>query len=140
MAELHNCQTCPSIGTFSRLNYDNCAYDKRVSESVSPLSYQLSRFKYENSARCTYDGRQYAPFDGPLVDSETELKGITRPGTRCPSQKYNKDCKKSDKCTNTFDKSVKVVYPAYLCPVVHNNIMAATSVGYSLKNSVYGSN
>jgi hypothetical protein len=132
MSELsnHECPTCQSIGTFSRLNYDNCAYDKRVSESVSPLGYRLSRFKYENNDRCTYDGIQHAPFDPELVDQETELRGITRPGTRCPSLQYNKNCKKSKTCTNTYDKSVPVVYPANLCPVVHSNLYPMASAGY----------
>jgi hypothetical protein len=134
------CGTCPSIGTFSRLSYDNCAFDKRVEESVSPLAYRTSRFQYENIARCTYDGTQYAPFDTAIVDSETELKGITRPNSRCPNRKYNKNCKKSDICTNTFDSSVPVVYPAWLCPVVYNNIRRNDNVGYVVNNGPYCGN
>ena len=126
-----NCPTCPSIGTFNRLNYDNCAYDKKLSESTSPLMYQMSRYKYENCARCTYNGTQYAPFD--LVEEESELRGIVRPATRCPTRLYNPTCQKSEMCSSTYDKDVPVVYPPNLCPVVCNNIKKMKTPGYSLQ-------
>lgn len=129
------CATCPSIGSFNRLNYDNCAYDKKIQESTSPLMYQMSRYKYENCARCTYDGKQYAPFD--LVDEESELLNITRSATRCPSREYNPMCKKSDNCLSTYDKDVPVIYPPNLCPVVCNNIQKMKTPGYSLKKQNY---
>lgn len=124
------CPTCPSIGTFNRLNYDNCAYDKKLRESTSPLSYQMSRYKYENCARCTYNGKQYTPFD--LVEEESELRGISRPATRCPSKMYNPTCQKSDTCWSTYDKDMPVIYPPYLCPIVCNNIKKMTNPGYTL--------
>lgn len=129
------CPTCQSIGTFNRLNYDNCAYDKRLQESTSPLSYQMSRYKFENCARCTYNGTQYAPFD--LVEEESELKGISRPATRCPSRLYNPMCKRSNICWSTYDKDVPVVYPANLCPVVCNNIKKMRTPGYTLHKRDY---
>lgn len=125
------CQTCPSIGSFNRLNYDNCAYDKKLKESTSPLSYQMSRYKFENCGRCTYDGKQYAPFD--LVEEESELKGISRPATRCPTRQYYPNCQKSDTCWNTYDKDVPIIYPPNLCPVVCNNIKKMNNPGYILQ-------
>lgn len=125
------CQTCQSIGTFNRLTYDNCAYDKKLSESTSPLMYQMSRYKFENCARCTYNGKQYAPFD--LVEEESELKGIVRQATKCPTKLYNPTCQRSNMCLNTYDKDVPIVYPANLCPVVHNNIKKNNTPGYTLQ-------
>lgn len=129
------CSTCQSIGTFNRLNYDNCAYDKRLQESISPLAYQMERYKFENCGRCTYDGKQYAPFD--LVEEESELKGLVRPATRCPSKLYNPTCKKSETCWNTYDKNMPVIYPPNLCPVVCNNIKKMKNPGYLLKKQEY---
>lgn len=125
------CPTCPGIGTFNRLNYDNCAYDKRLRESTSPLMYQMSRYKFENCARCTYNGKQYAPFD--LVEEESELRGIVRPATRCPVNMYNPTCTKSETCLSTYDKQVPVIYPPNLCPVVCNNIKKMNNPGYTLQ-------
>jgi len=122
------CPTCPGIGSFNRLNYDNCAYDRRLRESTDPLSYTLSRYKFENCARCTYDGTYYAPFD--LVDEESELHNLSRPATRCPERLYNPTCQKSDLCWSTFDKTVPVVYPPDLCPVVCSNIKKMKNPGF----------
>lgn len=125
------CPTCQSIGTFNRLSYDNCAYDKKLSESTSPLMYQMSRYKYENCARCTYDGKLYAPFD--LVEEESELKGIVRPATKCPSRLYNPTCQRNGICWSTYDKNVPIIYPPNLCPVVCNNIKKMKTPGYTLQ-------
>jgi uncharacterized paraquat-inducible protein A len=126
------CPTCQGMGAFNRLNYDNCAYNKKIQESTTPLSYQMSRYKFENCARCTYNGKQYAPFD--LVEEESELRGISRRATKCLSKLYHPGCKKSSTCLNTFDESVPKVYPANLCPVVCNNIKKMKHPGYVLNN------
>ena len=114
-----------------RLNYDNCAYDTRLKESTDPLSYQMARFKFENCSRCTYNGKQYAPFD--LVEEESELLGISRQATRCPSRLYHPNCKRSDICLSTYDKDVPIIYPPNLCPVVCNNIKKMKHPGYVLQ-------
>ena len=119
MSQCNNRSTDQSIGGFNRLSYDNCTYENKVADSTSPLSYQIARYKYENCSRCSYDGKQWAPFD--LVDFESELRGITRPMSRCPSKKYAPTAQKS-----------AVIYPANLCPVVTNNIKRMTTPGYSL--------
>ncbi|AYV75764.1 MAG: hypothetical protein Terrestrivirus3_33 [Terrestrivirus sp.] len=130
----NKCNTCPSIGSFNRLTYDNCAYTEDLHQSTSPLLYQMSRYKFENCSACTYDGTYYAPFD--LVDYESELKNITRPGSLCSNMKYSPTCKKSELCTSTFDPSVPIVYAPDVCPVVCNNIRKVKSPGYRLENSV----
>jgi len=129
------CRTCPSIGSFNRLSYDNCTYGIELRQSVSPLFYNMSRYKYENCGMCTYDGKLWAPFD--LVDYESELLNLTRPGTRCDELKYDPRCPKSGLCTSTFDKSVPVVYAPDVCPVVCNNIKKMQTPGYLLHRRAY---
>jgi hypothetical protein len=133
--ECNNCKSCPSIGSFNRMTYDNCAYALDLKQSTSPLLYQMSRYKFENCSACTLDGNYYAPFD--LVDFESELKNITRPGSLCNSTKYSPYCKKSDRCVSTFDPSVPPVAVKDVCPVVCNNIKKMTNPGFSTKQKAY---
>ncbi len=121
-----------SIGGFSRLTYDTCAYKQTLHESVSPMGYRMEKYMYESPSPCTESGKYYAPFD--LVDQESELKNITRQSTRCPSKHYSATCKWVDgnqSCTNTFDKKFPVIYSSDMCPIVHNNIKKQTTPGFS---------
>lgn len=118
-----------NIGSSNRLPYDNCAYQKELYESTSPLLYNLYEGKHENCKKCLYD-KFWRPFD--LVDIESELKNITRPNTRCDQFKYDPKCKKSSSCISTFDKDIPVVFMADICPIIHNNIPKMTEPGYSL--------
>jgi hypothetical protein len=119
-----------SSGSFNRLRYDNCAYQKSLFESTSHLGYELYSGKFENNQKCTVDNMPtYKPFD--LVDIETELRNINRAGSRCPQFKYNQNCKKTANCTNTFDQSVPVVFPPEICPIVNNNIPKMYNTGLS---------
>jgi len=136
--ECTKCASCPSIGSFNRKSYDNCAYALDLNQSVSPLNYVMSRFQYENCSACTFDGKYYAPFD--LVDQESELLNITRPDSKCNSMKYSPTCAKSDMCTSTFDKSNPSVAIRNICPVVCNNIQKMKTPGYTLNQSKYCGN
>lgn len=124
------CPTCQNIGGCTRLSNDDCAYNQKVRESTAPLMHQLSRFKFENDSRCTYDGKLYAPFD--LVDEESELKGIVRPVSKCASEMYHPGCN-SNNCRSTYSKNVPIIYPPTLCPIVCNNIKKMTHPGYVLQ-------
>jgi len=116
-----------NIGSFNRSSYDTCAYEKKLYEETSPLAYQLYEGKFENCNKCIYD-KFYRPFD--LVDIESELQNKTRRASKCPQHKYNPQCKRGPRCTSTFDKSVPVVFPGEVCPIVHNNIPKRTDPGY----------
>ncbi len=118
-----------NLGAYNRLSYDNCAYQKRLYESTSPLLYRLYEGNFENCNKCTYKNQFWRPFD--LVDLESELKNITRPNSRCPQLKYNPDCKKSKMCTSTFEKNMPVVLDKNVCPVVKNKIPIMSHPGYS---------
>ena len=75
--------------SYNRLVYDKCSYAKVLQESTSPLDYYLSLDKYENNKNCNVrDFTNILPFD-QRADVENELYGLTRPGTLCPSLKYD---------------------------------------------------
>jgi hypothetical protein len=115
-------------GASNRLVYDECAYAQRMSDSTSPFQYRTYMGAYENSEKCKYD-KFWKPFDGEIVDVESELKNITRPATKCANLKYNPACKKSAMCTSTYDPSRPVILNVDVCPVVYNNIPRQTSNG-----------
>ena len=108
--------------------YDQCNYQKRIHESVSPLAYQLMFGKYENCNKCLYDNF-YVRYQPEIVDVESELKNITRPLSECDQFKYSPTCKRSGLCLSTFDKSVPVVLAPEVCPIVYNNIAKWTNTG-----------
>ena len=118
-----------NIGSSNRLIYDNCSYQKRLYEGTAPLDYQLYQGKFENCNKCIHD-QFWTPLQ--LVDQETELQGRGRPLSHCDQFKYNPQCKKSDMCTSTFDKTNPIVLAPEVCPIVHNNIKKRTTPGYSL--------
>jgi hypothetical protein len=73
----------------NRLIYDKCSYAKVIQESTSSLEYNLLLDKYENSKNCVKsDYTNILPFTD-RAEVESELYGLTRPGTLCPSLKYD---------------------------------------------------
>ena len=120
-------------GTFNRLRYDVCAYEKDLHQSVDPLKYRLYAGQFENCDKCVFDDNSfYRPFDDAIVDMESELKGITRFASSCPQNKYSPSCKKSKTCTSTWDVSVPIVMAQECCPIVKNNIRRINNPGYEL--------
>jgi hypothetical protein len=73
--------------SFTRLDYDGCAYAKELQESTSPLEYLLYKGKYENCTNCP-DYTNTIKF-GPKADIESELRNQTRFTSKCPSNKYD---------------------------------------------------
>lgn len=120
-----------NIGSSNRLDYDNCAYQKKIYEATAPLDYMLYQGKFENCKKCLHD-KFWTPYQ--LVDIETELRNQTRPLSKCDQFKYNPSCKKSALCMSTFDKDVPVVLAPEVCPIVHNNIKKNTTPGYTMPN------
>ena len=121
-----------NLGSSNRINMDNCAYQKRLYESTSPMAYQLYFGKYESCSRCKYD-KLYTRYD--LVDIEPELRNQNRPLSKCDQFKYNPDCKKSGLCLSTFDKSVPVTFLPDICPIVYNNLPRYQSVGFRIPSN-----
>lgn len=120
-------------GSFNRLRYDRCEYEKTVMESTSPLQYRMSMDAFENSNKCVYDKNSfYHPFDDKIVDTESELKGLGRSASKCSQNKYNPNCEKSSTCTSTYDPSVPIVMAQEVCPIVVNNLPKIAGPGYEL--------
>ena len=114
-------------GGLTNLRYDDCAYSEYLDQSVSPFAYQMFNGKFENKNRCVYDIYPQ-PFNGRVVDAESELIGLPRRATKCPSRQYNPTCK-SKICTNTFDKSVPVILAPEVCPIIDNNLKWKNGTG-----------
>ena len=73
----------------NHLKYDTCAYATTIKESTEPLEYWLYKGKYQTCNTCV-NGDYTNEIDFPSrADVESELFGLTRPGTDCPSLKYD---------------------------------------------------
>lgn len=73
----------------NHLKYDTCAYATTIKESTSQLEYWLFKNKYETCNACA-NGDFINNLDfSSRADVESELFGLTRPGTDCPSLKYD---------------------------------------------------
>ena len=123
-----------AAGYSDNLFYDDCAYNQRLKENREFAQYQLYQGAHENIGKCKYD-RFYHPYD--LVDVESELKNQTRPLSDCPSLKYmgvkqTGTCSTKDKPyqVDYFNKTVPVVYPPEICPIVYNNIPKRSCPGF----------
>ena len=124
-----------SPGGFTGTSYDKCAYQRDLSESVSPLQYQLLFAKYENCDKCVYNDRSFfTKTNGQIIDIDSELKNITRRYSKCPQYKYNPGCKKSCHCTSTFDPQNPIILAPENCPIIFNNIPRIHDRGYRLND------
>lgn len=86
-----------SFKSQSNLINDDCAYQRRLHESTSPLMYNINPIAYESCTKCHM---AYPGFSGALggqgfgigpdrVDIDSDLRGQTRLLTNCPTHKYN---------------------------------------------------
>ena len=73
--------------SFTRLDYDNCAYAKELEQSTTPLEYLMYKGKHENCKNCP-DHENNLDF-AARADIESELRNITRLSSKCPSKKYD---------------------------------------------------
>ena len=84
--------------SFNRLNYDTCAYQQDLYQSVGPGEYRLTEppntedncFAESPHIRLQHQGVSVSK-DTPLIDIDSELLNLTRPATACPSKKYIPD-------------------------------------------------
>ena len=73
----------------NHLKYDTCAYATTIKESTEPLEYWLYKGKYETCNECP-NGNFTDNIEFTLrADVESELHGLTRPNSDCPSLKYD---------------------------------------------------
>jgi hypothetical protein len=111
--------------SFNRLAYDSCAYAKTLQQSTDPLEYNLYRGKYESCKTCPIGDFPNIIEFGAKADVESDLKGQTRVGSRCPSNKFPKHSQNGVPVTNAL--TCQNIY--YITP---NNLPKITNSG--LKN------
>jgi hypothetical protein len=75
--------------SFNRLNYDNCAYAKKLQESTSPLELMLYKGKFENKKQCPVGDFTNNLEFGIRADVESDLWGVVRQDSKCPGKKYD---------------------------------------------------
>jgi hypothetical protein len=76
--------------SFSRLNYDNCAYSKSLKESTSVGNYMLEQPK-NDCEQCFFDSPNIRLSKGPvatcssssIIDIDSELMGLKRTASKC---------------------------------------------------------
>lgn len=73
----------------NRLKYDICAYATTMKESTGPLEYNLFKGKYENEIQCPVGDFTNIIQFGDRATVENELYGLNRPGTLCPTLKFD---------------------------------------------------
>lgn len=79
--------------SFTRTFTDPCAYKKTLEENVSYASYTLDPIRYDNCNKCRPElgivgGTAVSHVGGNLVDLESNLFGIDRDLSRCPSSRF----------------------------------------------------
>lgn len=95
--------------SFNRLTYDSCAYAKTVQQSTDPLEYNLYKGKFEKCNSCAVGSFTNNLEFGVRADVESDLKGHTRVGTKCPSRKFPANSTSNVQFT-----------PARVCDSIHN--------------------
>lgn len=124
-------------GYFTRSKYDSCTEKVDLRQKVGPLEYTMFAGKYEHCGKCVKDENSFFhPYDTQIIDGDSELRGITRRYSRCPTDKFTPGCDKSATCTSTFDKSNPIVLPHEACPIVQSNLVRPTGPGYSLNTDL----
>lgn len=74
--------------SFNRLTYDSCAYSKTLQQSTDPLEYNLFLGKFESCNDCPIGDFPVNLDFTSRADVESDLKGQTRMGSKCPSEKF----------------------------------------------------
>ena len=100
----------------NRLIYDNCSYATEIKESTSSLEYNLFKGKYENCKQCPVGDYPNVIEFASRADVENELFGLTRPGTLCPSLKFNpnKEFKKPNISPPLMCENIHYITPSNL--------------------------
>jgi hypothetical protein len=80
--------------SFNRLTYDTCEYKQKLEQNVSNIDFILDPIKYEHNQKCRNEfgllgGTNVSHIKGNLVDLENDLRGQTRPVTKCSQYKFS---------------------------------------------------
>lgn len=159
--------------SFNRLKYDVCEQKQYIKESVGPGNYHVNQplicatyFQDNPSIKMQKNGVSmdgsvdWRFYNGP-VDVESELKLLTRPASRCPSNKYMPTCSGcgciyqgqpcgagvSQMCNNCLNGKIKngkrcgdeklVDFPNSHFPVEHTRLNDCTPRGVGINRFEY---
>lgn len=77
--------------TFTRLQYDKCAFKKSARDNDHMYSLNINSNIAESNNQCfqLYNRNPFASIPSNLVDIESDLAGITRRASRCPSTQFD---------------------------------------------------
>jgi len=81
----------------TNLIYDTRAYEKKLNASVAVGNYNMYAGQFENNSKCRsafgeFSNYGVSLYNGNIVDLESDLIGITRRASLCPSKKFNPQC------------------------------------------------
>lgn len=116
----------------NNLSYDSCAYSKTLQESTNPLEYNLFKGKFESCNSCPIGDFTNNLDFGVRTDIESDLKGQTRLGSKCPSEKFPANT--SNAAPFTPQITCQSIYN-----ITPNNLVKPTTNGLKDFNS-YGQN
>ncbi len=85
--------------SWTRTKYDECAYNKELSQSTTPFQYLMDPNKFYNRHNCRpgfgiLAGNNVSITRQNMVDLESELMGRTRKLSLCPEHHYIPHCSK----------------------------------------------
>jgi len=83
--------------SWNRSRYDQCAYQKEISQSTSPFQWAMDTTKFYNCHDCRAKlglvaGNNVSVTKNNMVDVESDLFGITRQSSLCPERKFIPHC------------------------------------------------
>lgn len=83
--------------SWTRTQYDQCAYQKDLGQSTSSLNYTLDPNKFYNCNDCRVEfgligGNNVSRTQGNMVDLESDLRNQTRQYSTCPERKFLPFC------------------------------------------------
>lgn len=133
----------------SRTKYDMCAYKAELQSSVRPINFVLDPIKYNHCGTCAPEvgivgGTNVSHINGNLVDLENDLRGQTRPITKCAEYKSTpltddyltsgKYLTSADpyKCTKFPKINIKDKKDLKSCQVVNSKLPVASEPTYDL--------
>jgi len=124
-------------GQFTNLRDDNCAIQARECRSHAPYDYNMYRGKYVNCGRCQVVQPQHVS----LIDTESDLHGLTRSASLCNQNQYNPNQKNlTGGSLSTFSPLAPVSLPPQVCPdaerllYFNSGLLRPTGVGVRFPN------
>ena len=83
--------------SWNRLSSDTCSYRNELAQSVGSLGWVLDSSRFENDSKCriahgVVGGNDVSIIKGNMVDLESDLKGVTRLSSKCPTLHYMNPC------------------------------------------------